>query len=80
MTEEVENFREKPIKAEDSVENGLTCIPQRIHWPATHISGGSVTNELDTIAVDNFLDTLANVALSIAAREHSENNDQERDE
>ncbi len=78
--EEIENFRENPINAVDSVENGLTSIHQRIHWPATHISGGSVTNELDRIAVDNFLDTLANVALAIAARECSETTDQERDE
>ena len=77
--EELENFREKPIKAVDSAENGLTGIPNPIHWPATHISGGSVTNELDRIAVEAFLDALADVALAIAAREHAEKNDQERD-
>ena len=63
----------------DSVENGLTSIHQRIHWPATHISGGSDTHELDRIAIEAFLDTLADVAISIAARELAEKNNQERD-
>ena len=78
--EELHEIDENAVNAVDSVENGLTGIPRPIHWPATHISGGSDTDELDQIAVDNFLDTLADVALAIAAREHSENNDQERDE
>ena len=78
--EELHDINEKPGKAEDSASNGLTGIPSAIHWPATHISGGSVTNELDRIAVEAFLDALADVAISIAAREHSENNDPERDE
>ncbi len=77
--EELHEIDENAVNAVDSVENGLTCIPQRIHWPATHISGGSDTHELDRIAVDNFLDTLADVALAIAAREHSEKKDQEQD-
>ena len=76
--EELQNTQENAVKAVDSAENGLTCIPQRIHWPATHISGGSNTHELDRIAVEAFLDALADVAISIAAREHSEKNDQER--
>ena len=77
-TVEVEDPR--LVGAEDSVENGLTGIPQRIHWPATHISGGSDTNELDRIASEAFLDALADVAISIAAREHAEKKNQERDE
>ena len=76
--DELENLREKPIKAVDSVENGLTGIPSAIHWPATHISGGSDTHELDRIAIEAFLDALADVAISIAAREHTEKNDQEQ--
>ena len=78
--EEFQNIQENAVKAVDSVENGLTGIPSAIHCPATHISGGSNTHELDRIAVDNFLNTLADVAISIAAREDSENNDHERDE
>ena len=48
-------------------ENGLTSIPHRIHCPATtHWVGGN--DELDEIAVEHFLDTLAKVALAIASR------------
>ncbi len=47
--------------------NGLTGIPLRIHcWAATEGTEGSP--ELDQIAVNHFLDTLRQVALSIAAR------------
>ena len=86
--EELHDMNEYPIKAVDSAKNGpalspsngLTSIHQGIHWPATHISGGSNTDELDRIAVEAFLDTLADVALAIAAREHAEKNDEERNE
>ena len=77
--EELENMNENARNAVDSAENGLTGIPSAIHWPATHISGGSDTHELDRIAIEAFLDALADVAISIAAREHTEKNDQERD-
>ena len=77
--EEIQSIHENAIKAEDSAENGLTGIHQGIHWPATHISGGSDTHELDRIAVEAYLDALADVTISIAAREHAEKNNQERD-
>ena len=76
--DELHDMSENAIEAEDSAQNGLTCIPQRIHWPATHISGGSQSDELDQIAIEAFLDALADVAISIAAREHAEKNDEER--
>ena len=76
--EEFQNTQENTVEAVDSAENGLTGIPNPIHWPATHISGGSITDELDRIAIEAFLDALADVALAIAAREHAEKNDQER--
>ena len=76
--EELHDIHENARNAVDSASNGLTGIHQRIHWPATHISGGSDTHELDRIAVEAFLDALADVAISIAAREHAEKNDQER--
>ena len=85
--EELHDIDENAVKAVDSVENGpalspsngLTGIHQGIHWPATHISGGSDTHELDRIAAEAYLDTLADVAISIASREHAEKNDEERD-
>ena len=76
--DDLQNIHEKPMRAVDSASNGLTGIPNPIHWPATHISGGSITDELDRIAVEAFLDALADVAISIAAREHSEKNDEEQ--
>ncbi|HZA25624.1 MAG TPA: hypothetical protein VFA32_24020 [Dehalococcoidia bacterium] len=52
---------------ESGGENGLTPIPSRIHCPATTDWVGG-RDELDEIAVDHFLDTLAEVALAIASR------------
>ena len=52
-------------------KNGLTGIPQRIHCTATEDSGGSEVDELDRIDIENFLDVLAQVALSVAARRAS---------
>ncbi len=47
--------------------NGLTPIHRRIHCAARpdSVDGG---NELDQIDIDNFLDTLAEVAMAIARR------------
>ena len=76
--DDLQNTQENTVEAVDSASNGLTGIPNPIHWPATHISGGSDTHELDRIAVEAFLDALADVTISIAAREHTEKNDEER--
>ena len=45
---------------------GLTPIPQRIHCAAT--PEGETLSEVDIIAVEQFLDTLAEVAMSVASR------------
>ena len=47
-------------------ESGLTSIPGRIHCAATQDSNKD--DELDKIAINNFLQTLADIALSIAKR------------
>ncbi len=47
--------------------NGLTPIPQPIHCAATD-DGGGVLDELDQLAVNHFLETLAQIALAVAAR------------
>ncbi len=49
-------------------KDGLTGIPERIHCTATEDGGGSELDELDRIDIDNFLEVLAQVALSVAAR------------
>jgi hypothetical protein len=48
-------------------EDGLTCIPESIHCVATS-EGSEDNNELDCVAVENFIDTLAEIALAVAAR------------
>ena len=47
--------------------NGLTPIPRRIHCVATPDTT-EPEDELDSIAINNLLDTLAEVALAIARR------------
>jgi hypothetical protein len=54
-------------RKESGGENGLTPIPSRIHCPATTDWVGG-QDELGEIAVEHFLDTLAQVALAIASR------------
>ncbi len=49
--------------------NGLTPIHGRIHCAATpDTNKDQLENELDQIAIDHFLDTLAEIVLAIARR------------
>ena len=48
-------------------QEALTCIHQRIHWAATP-DPLEEPDELDQIAIQSFLDTLAEVALAVAQR------------
>ena len=64
----VENISRKPRKASNSASNGLTGIDSRIHSGPTQ-NQWEAENELDRIAIDNFLDTIAGVAMAIATRE-----------
>ena len=50
--------------------NGLTGIHQRIHCAATTDTDG-VEIDQERIDVDNFLSTLARIALAVAAREQA---------
>ncbi len=45
----------------------MTCIHKRIHWAAT-TDPLEEPDELDQIAIQSFLDTLAEVALAVAQR------------
>ena len=52
-------------------DNGLTGIPLRIHCAAT-TEGGDLNDEydeLEQIQVDHFLQTLAKIAIAVAARQ-----------
>ena len=64
-----EHILHEPSSEEFTSEDGLTCIQEPIHWPATQDSGGSELDELDQIAVEDFLDTLADVAIRVASRQ-----------
>jgi hypothetical protein len=59
--------RKPRTRRESGRENGLTSIPPRIHCPAT-TNGVGGQDEIDDIAVEHFLDTLAEVALAVASR------------
>ena len=48
--------------------DGLTIIHRRIHCVATQDPDDGRENELDRIAIDNFITTLAEVALAVARR------------
>jgi hypothetical protein len=54
-------------RKESGSQNGLTPIPPRIHCPATTDWVGG-RDEIDEIAINNFLDALAQVALAVATR------------
>ena len=69
---DVEHIIHEPSDEEFSSKDGLTCIQEPIHWPATQESGGSELDELDQIAVEDFLDTLADIAIRVATRQAAE--------
>ena len=69
---DVEHIIHEPSDEEFSSKDGLTGIPHRIHWPATQDSGGSELDELDRIAIENLLDTLADIAIRAATRHSAE--------
>ena len=58
---------QSPGNLESGSLDGLTCIPQRIHCTATPDTNRD-ENELDRIAIDTFLDTIADIALAVARR------------
>ena len=67
--------RRSKAKDQSGPVNGLTPIPHGIHCAATSVD--SYVNEQDEIDIDNFLDTLAEVAMAIAARKLSQAKDGE---
>ena len=68
MDESTENTGKETVSPFVGVSNGLTGIPSRIHCPATQYEVEAGYDELDEIAIENFLDVLAEVALAVAAR------------
>ena len=71
-----EELPKGPVSASTEASNGLTGIPQSIHCPATQTDVEAEHDEHSEIAIEHFFDTLAKVALAVAAREVEE--DKER--
>ncbi len=61
----------RPLRSETTPPKGLTCIPRRIHCAATPDTPEDEYSEADMIIVNNFLNTLAEIALAVAARQGS---------
>ena len=56
-----------PVSPQEQDPEGLISVPMRIHWPATDSGEGGET-DTDRVIIQNFLNTLAEVALAVAAR------------
>lgn len=56
-----------PVSPQNRDSEGLISVPPRIHWPATD-SGEGQESDTDRVIIQNFLNTLAEVALAVAAR------------
>ncbi len=57
----------RPLRSESTPPKGLTPIHRRIHCAATQDTDEEYS-ETDLIIVNNFLNTLAEIALAVAAR------------
>ena len=58
-----------PVYPRKRHPDGLTCIRGCIHCVATSDTTAEEYSETDMIVVKNFLNTLAEVALAVAARQ-----------
>ena len=57
-----------PLNTENGAHEGLTPIHGRIHCAATPDTDAAQYTETERVIIDNFLNTLAEVALSVASR------------
>ena len=57
----------RPIRSKTTPPKGLTPIHPRIHCAATPDTPEEL-NELDRMAIDNLIDELASITISIARR------------
>ena len=67
----------RPIRSEDDPPQGLTSIHGRIQCSATLDTTDEEYCETDMIVVRNFLNTLAEIALAVAARNAKRQDDQD---
>ena len=66
-----------PISGENLRPEGLTSIHARIHCAATNDAPGDEYSETDMVIIRTFLNTLAEVALAVAARQGSDVDDRD---
>jgi hypothetical protein len=59
-----------PTQSQSGHPNGLTCIHQPIHCAATR---DTTSDEIERLQVEAFLQTLAEIAMSIARRQLNRN-------
>ena len=62
----------RQIRTETTPSEGLTPIHPRIHCAATPDTDDQEYTEVERVMVDNFLNTLAEVAIAAATRKRSE--------
>ena len=62
----------RPIRSETASSTGLTGIHPRIHCVATPDTVAQEYTEAERVIVDNFINTLAEVAIAAATRKRSE--------
>ncbi len=62
----------RPTRSETTPPKGLTPIHPRIHCVATPDTEAPDYTEAERVMVDNFLNTLAEVAIAAATRKRSE--------
>ena len=65
-----------PVQPQNGGPVGLTSIHPRIHWPATTDAAAPEHSETDQIIIDNFLNTLAEIALAVASRKAGHQHDE----
>ena len=67
----------RSIRSETASSTGLTCIHDRIQCCATQDTNAPEYTEAERVIVDHFLNTLAEIALAVAARNAERRDDQD---
>ena len=67
----------RPIRSETASSTGLTCIHDRIQCCVTPDTDAPEYTEVERVIVDNFLNTLAEIALAVATRNTKRQDDQD---
>ncbi len=78
MPESPGALTDMPGPDKNNPAKALTCIHQRIHWAATdEPETDTDSRELEDLDIRNFVHTLAEIAMAVASRRLSRENDTE---